>query len=75
MKEAKNIKKNMWAYFSPYDGHMQTRSLSDTKNDAREAIAKFENLSWRDYEREGFKLHKVEADIKVLPYKNRRETE
>lgn len=62
-KEEKNRK--MWAYFAP-SGDVQVRSISYTKALARENICKFESYTYKDYEKKGFKLHKIILNIALI---------
>ncbi len=57
------IKKKMWCYTAP-NGVLQTRSLQDTKKICQEQIVgQFSDLTFKDYEKAGYKLHRVMVTI------------
>lgn len=63
------LKKKMWCYSAP-DGEIQTRSLQETKNICRIALAhneykNGEKVTYKDYEKAGYKLHRVLATIQI----------
>jgi len=65
VKKPKDMKGKYWAYFAP-DGYLQVRSIADTKKDAREFLASGQTETWRDYEKEGFRLFRVEIIPRVI---------
>jgi len=64
MKKTKPIKGKRWAYFAP-DGNLQVRSIGHTRNEAREWIGT--SNDWHEYERLGFRLHRIYVNIIPLP--------
>ena len=54
-----------WAYFSP-DGYLQVRTIAETKKDAREFLAYGQIETWQNYEKEGYRLLKVEISAKAI---------
>lgn len=59
----------MWAYYAP-DGHIQVRSIADTKSLSREMICSREydgdrKLTYKDYELAGYYIKKVIVDIGI----------
>ena len=61
----KNLKQ--WAYFSP-DGWIQVRSISDTKEDAREHVSDndFPSITWKDYDKHGYCLKQIIFNVEIV---------
>lgn len=64
----RNVKGKYWAYFCPA-GWLQVRSIGYTKNESREFISKLESVSYKDYEKAGYLLKRIEVDIKIVDKK------
>lgn len=64
MKEKGIIRKKMWAIFSP-EGHIQFRSISDSKELTESLIGKNTTTAWCRYKKAGFTIKKIILDIKV----------
>ena len=60
----KNINDRLWGYFAP-DGYLQVRSIAGTKKLSREMLTKFEDKTYQDYEKAGYKIHLIDVNIKV----------
>jgi len=60
----KPINRLMWAYFAP-DGYLQVRSIADTRKLSREMVSKLEIFDYKDYEKWGYKAHKILVNIEI----------
>ena len=62
----KPMKGKYWAYFAP-DGYLQVRTIAKTKKESREFLpCRDSDITWKDYEEQGFKLLKIEMSAKVM---------
>lgn len=66
VRKPKDLKPcKMWAYFAP-DGFIQVRSIGFTKMESREMISRLESYDYTDYEKRGYKLHRIFIMIDVM---------
>jgi hypothetical protein len=53
-----------WAYYAP-DGYIQVRSIGYTKIESREMISLNESVTFKDYEKAGYTLRRI--DLSIIP--------
>lgn len=61
------INKKYWTYFAP-DGHIQVRSIADTKSLCREMICRGDKygIDYKSYEKAGFTLQRINFTAEII---------